>query len=115
MPTLTITFSTPDERREYERTIAFVAEMRQLDLTAPHGGVIEACEALCLSKSRDLLGVPGRVDLVVAHPDAPQIWACVLNPPGSSTHDFATPLRRPWTNRAGEDCIATPGDRTLAM
>ena len=55
MPTLTITYSSPEERREYERAIAFVAEMRELGLTAPHGGVIDACEALCLSKGRDLL------------------------------------------------------------
>ena len=55
MPTLTITYGTPEERREYERAIAFVAEMRQLGLTAPHGSVIDACEALCLSKGRDLL------------------------------------------------------------
>ena len=30
MPTLTITYSTPEERRDYERAIAFVAEMHQL-------------------------------------------------------------------------------------
>lgn len=55
MPTLTITYSTPEERRDYERAIAFVAEMRQLGLAAPHGGVIDACEALSLSKGRDFL------------------------------------------------------------
>jgi hypothetical protein len=55
MPTLTITYGTPEERRNYERAIAFVAEMHQLGLQAPHGGVIDACEALCLSKGRDLL------------------------------------------------------------
>ena len=55
MPTLTINYNTPEERREYERAIAFVAEMRQLGLTAPHGGVIDACEGLCLTKGRDFL------------------------------------------------------------
>ena len=55
MPTLTISYSTPEERRDYERAIGFVAEMRQLGLQAPHGGVIDACEALSLSKGRDFL------------------------------------------------------------
>jgi hypothetical protein len=55
MPTLTITYSSPEERRDYERAIGFVAEMRELGLAAPHGGVIDACEALCLSRGRDLL------------------------------------------------------------
>ena len=67
MPTLTITYSTPEERRNYERAIAFVAEMHQLGLQAPHGGVIDACESLCLSTGRDFLretlagAVEGRV------------------------------------------------------
>lgn len=55
MPTLTITYDTPEERRDYERAIAFVAEMRLLGLQAPHGGVIDACEAFSLTKGRDLL------------------------------------------------------------
>ena len=55
MPTLIISYETPEERRDYERAIAFVAEMRQLGLRAPHGGVIDACEALALSKGQDLL------------------------------------------------------------
>lgn len=55
MPTLTISYETPEERRDYERAIAFVAEMRQLGLQAPHGGVIDACEALALSRGQDLL------------------------------------------------------------
>jgi hypothetical protein len=55
MPTLSITYDTPEERRDYERAIAFVAEMRQLGLQAPHGGVIDACEAVALSKGHDLL------------------------------------------------------------
>lgn len=55
MPTLTISYSTPEERRAYEQAIAFVAEMHQLGLTAPHGDVIDACEGLALSAGRDLL------------------------------------------------------------
>ena len=30
----------------------------------------------------------------------PQIQTCALNASGSSSHDFATRLRRPWTTRA---------------
>ena len=55
MPTLTITYDTTEERRAYERAIAYVAELRQLGLQAPHGGVIDACEAMALSQGRDLL------------------------------------------------------------
>jgi hypothetical protein len=68
MPTLTIRYETPEELRDYERAIAFVAEMRQLGLQAPHGGVIDACEALTLSKGQDFLrdtlaaAVQARVD-----------------------------------------------------
>jgi hypothetical protein len=70
MPTLTIRYETPEELRDYERAIAFVAEMRQLGLQAPHGGVIDACEALALSKGQDFLrdtlaaGIQARVDEV---------------------------------------------------
>lgn len=70
MPTLTITYETTEERCAYERAIAFVAEMRQLGLTAPSGGVLDACEGVALSKGRDLLrdtlaaAVQGRVDVV---------------------------------------------------
>ena len=55
MPTLTVTYDTPEERQAYERAIAYVAELRQLGLQAAHGGVIDACEAMALSKGRDLL------------------------------------------------------------
>lgn len=55
MPTLTITYRTPEERRAYERAIGFVAEMHRLGLDAPDGGVIDACEAVALSQGRDLL------------------------------------------------------------
>lgn len=55
MPTLTITYDTPEERRAYERAIEFVAEMHRLGLDAPEGRVIDACEAAALSKGHDLL------------------------------------------------------------
>lgn len=55
MPTLTITYGSPEERQAYERAIAFVDEMRQLGLQAPHGGVIDACEEFSLSKGQEFL------------------------------------------------------------
>ncbi len=55
MPTLTINYDTPEERRAYERAIDFVAKMHRLGLNAPDGGVIDACEAATLSQGRDLL------------------------------------------------------------
>ena len=51
MPTLTITYQTPEERRAYERAIAFVAEMHRIGLGAPDGGVIDACESVALSQN----------------------------------------------------------------
>jgi hypothetical protein len=68
MPTLTITYQTPEERRDFERAINFVAEMRRLGLETPDGGVIDACEAAALSQGRDFLrdtlaaAVQARVD-----------------------------------------------------
>ena len=38
-------------------------------------------------------------------PDVP-----VKEASGSSSHDFATPPTKPWTTRAGEDCIASPDE-----
>ena len=55
MPTLTITYQTPEERRAYERAIEFVAEMHRIGADAPDGGVIDACESVALSQGRDLL------------------------------------------------------------
>jgi hypothetical protein len=55
MPTLTVSYTTEAERQAYERAIAFVAEMHALGLSAPDGSVLDACEALTLSKGRDLL------------------------------------------------------------
>jgi hypothetical protein len=82
MPTLTITYSTPEERRDYERAIAFVAEMHQLGLQAPHGGVLDACEALCLSKGRDLLRevLAGAVDARVKDVEKKLSRPAAINP-----------------------------------
>ena len=55
MPTLTVEYSTEDERLLLERAIAFVAEMRQLARTSPDGRVLDACEAHALDGGRDLL------------------------------------------------------------
>ena len=55
MPTLTSTNGTPEERKSEARAIASVAELRQLGLQAPHGGVIDACEARALSQGGDFL------------------------------------------------------------
>jgi hypothetical protein len=55
MPSLTVTYNSPEERCDYERAIAFVAEMRRLGLEAPDGRVIDACEAAALSQGRDFL------------------------------------------------------------
>ncbi len=55
MPTLAITYQTPEERRAYERAIEFVAEMHRIGLGAPDGGVIDACESVSLSQGRDTL------------------------------------------------------------
>ncbi len=69
MPTLTITYNTPEERRNYETAIAFVSEMHQLGLEAPHGGVIDACEGLALSKGHDFLRetLAGAIEARVSH------------------------------------------------
>jgi hypothetical protein len=70
MPTLTISYNTEAERQAYERAIAFVAEMHALGLNAPDGSVLDACEALTLSRGRDLLrqtlaaAAQSRIDLV---------------------------------------------------
>jgi hypothetical protein len=55
MPTFTVTYTTEAERRAYEQAIAFAAEMYALGLNAPDGSVLDACEALTLSKGRDFL------------------------------------------------------------
>lgn len=55
MPTFTVTYTTEAEKRAYEQAIAFVSEMHALGLSAPDGSVLDACEALTLSRGRDLL------------------------------------------------------------
>jgi hypothetical protein len=55
MPTLTVEYTTEEERLLLERAIAFVAEMRRLARATPDGGVLSACEALALDGGRDLL------------------------------------------------------------
>lgn len=55
MPSFTVHYNSEAERRAYERAIAFAAEMHALGLSAPDGSVLDACEALTLSKGRDFL------------------------------------------------------------
>jgi hypothetical protein len=55
MPTLTIEYTTDAERLELERAIAHVQEMRRGGATAPHGTVLDACEAFALESGRALL------------------------------------------------------------
>ena len=55
MPTLTIEYATDAERLDLERAIAYLAEMRRVGATAPHGTVMAACEQLALGAGRQLL------------------------------------------------------------
>jgi hypothetical protein len=55
MPTLTVEYTTEEERLILERAVAFVAEMRRLACTAPDGRVLDVCEAHALDGGRDLL------------------------------------------------------------
>ena len=55
MPSFMVSYNSEAERHAYERAIAFVSEMRALGLSAPEGSVLDACEALTLTKGRDLL------------------------------------------------------------
>lgn len=52
---MTVVYTSEAERRAYERAIAFVAEMHALGLNADDGSVLDACEAVALSKGRDFL------------------------------------------------------------
>lgn len=54
MPTLTIEYATDAERLELERAIAYLAEMRRVGATAPHGTVLAACEELALGAGRQM-------------------------------------------------------------
>ncbi len=55
MPTGTFQYQDEAERLSIEAAIAFVAEMRQLALTAPNGQVISLCEGQALDQGRSLL------------------------------------------------------------
>ena len=55
MPTGTFQYQDEAERLSIETAIAFVAEMRQLALTAPNSQVISLCEGRALDKGRALL------------------------------------------------------------
>ncbi len=55
MPTPTIEYATDAERLLLERAVAYFADLRALAHTAPHGTVIDACEALAPTGGRRLL------------------------------------------------------------
>ena len=55
MSTGTFQYQDEAERLSIETAIAFVAEMRQLALSAPNGQVLSLCEGQALDKGRDLL------------------------------------------------------------
>ena len=55
MPTITIEYATEAERLELEQVVAYLAEMRRVGATAPHGTVLAACEQLALGAGRELL------------------------------------------------------------
>ncbi len=55
MPTLTIEYRDENERLALEQAIAYVSDLRQLAVDAPHGTVLDACENLALDKGRALL------------------------------------------------------------
>ncbi len=62
MPTLTIEYTTEAERLDWERVIAYKAEMKRLYATAPYGTVLDACERFALAAGRKLI----RDDLATA-------------------------------------------------
>src|SRR5438445_587239 len=55
MPALTIEYRDDNERLALEQAIAYVAQLRQLALTAPDGTVLAACEQRVLADGRALL------------------------------------------------------------
>ena len=55
MPTLTIEYRDDNERLALEQAIAYIAQLRQLALTAPDGTVLAACEQRALADGRALL------------------------------------------------------------
>ena len=77
MPTLTIEYATDAERLLLEQAIAYFAELRTVAHTAPHGTVLDACEALALTGGRQLLrdslghAVQARIDATDAEKKRP--------------------------------------------
>ena len=69
MPTLTIEYRDESHRIALEQAIAYVAQLRQAALDAPHGSVLEACETMALTDGRVLLrstlaaALQSRIDL----------------------------------------------------
>jgi hypothetical protein len=55
MPTLTVEYRDENERLALEQAIAYLAQLRQLALTAPDGTVLAACERHALADGRALL------------------------------------------------------------
>jgi hypothetical protein len=55
MPMLTIEYQDEHERLALEQAMAYIAQLRQLALTAPEGTVLAACEAQALRDGRALL------------------------------------------------------------
>ena len=55
MPALTIEYRDEQERLALEQAIAYIAQLRQLALTAPDGAVLAACERHALADGRALL------------------------------------------------------------
>ena len=55
MPTGTFEYRDESERVAIEQAIAFVAQMRDLAVTAPHGQVIDRLEGHALDAGRELL------------------------------------------------------------
>ena len=55
MPALTIEYRDEHERLALEQAIAYIAQLRQLALTAPDSTVLAACERHALADGRALL------------------------------------------------------------
>ncbi len=77
VPTLTLESTTAAERLVLEQAIAYARGMTRLALTAPHGTVQAACEALALTAGRRLLrdslaaALQARADATDAQKKAP--------------------------------------------
>ena len=77
MPTLTVEYATDAERLMLEQAVAYLADLRTVAHTAPHGTVIDACEALAPTGGRTLLrdalghAVQARLDAADAQKKSP--------------------------------------------